>query len=78
MSTSDSKSFEIITLVISLLLGFYALANILYYNRIKSNPAECVRLTTAEMNALYWSSWGAGALALILFIWSLIRMFGTK
>ena len=70
---TSSRIFLFFAFVISIFIIGVTIANLVYYNKIRSG-GNCV-VTQGEAEAMFWVNVIILVFALILFIWSLIGMF---
>lgn len=74
--TAETRWFKIIVTIVS---GFFigiAIANIVYYNRIRSGT--CNAVTKNEANVMFWINIVILVIAVIIFLWSLWRLLFTQ
>ena len=75
--TSESRIFKVIVFIIFGLISGVLLANVIYFNRIISNNGGG-GVTKGEATVMFWFNLVFLIVALILFIWSLIRLIFGK
>ena len=68
------KAIVLITAAMGLGIG---ILNIVYFNRIRLNTANCTELTSGEANAALWLNIALVIFSGILFFWSLFRLIFT-
>lgn len=76
ISISDSRGYKIFIFVASGFITGFAIANIIYFNRLRS-PSTAPLVSPGEATALMWLNIILLILSAIAFIWSLISLVTT-
>ena len=73
----ESRGFTIVVFVVSGFFVGFSLANIIYFNRIRSNGGA-PGVTRGEATAMLWVNAILFGIALIIWIWSIYRWVTTR
>lgn len=72
-STEDTaRGFKIFVFIASGFIAGFTIANIIYFNRLRSSPSPSV--SSGEASALMWLNVILLLLAVLAFIWSIIQL----
>lgn len=72
--TTETRWFKIVTLVAA---GFFSglfIANVIYYNRLRNGG----NVTKGEATAMLWINGILLVIAIILFVWALVRLVAPE
>jgi len=67
-----ARGFKIFVFIASGFIAGFTIANIIYFNRLRSSPSPSV--TSGEASALMWLNVILLLLAVLAFIWSIIQL----
>jgi hypothetical protein len=73
--TAETIWFKILSLLIALVFIGFTLANVIYFNRLRSGL--CTAVTRGQANSMFWVNIILLIIASILFAWTLIRLIIT-
>lgn len=74
MGSTETLWFRIFALIVTGIIAGYAIANVVYYNRIRATTVAMGGVTHGEATAMVWASVFIFIISAILFIWSLVRI----
>ena len=78
MSTTETRWFKAVTLILSLFFIIYTAINIAYYNRIRSNPSQCSVISRGQATGMIWLNVIILIISIILLFWSIITLIFTR
>lgn len=70
--TTESRWYKIIVFIVSAIFVGFSIANIVYYNRIRTGT--CAAVTSGEATTLMWLNIALLVIAGLIFLWSLWRL----
>ena len=74
--TTETRWFKIVIVVVTGFVIGISIANIVYYNRIRSGT--CNAVTQNEANAMFWINIVILVVASLIFLWALWRLLFTR
>jgi len=73
---TETRWFKIVTMIIAGFFVGFSIANVIYFNRIRTE--SCMAVTRGEATTMLWVNIALLVIATILFLWSLVRLIFSR